>query len=179
MRIEYGSLDVSRQSTPPSLPAGRRYNTPLPSGPIVPTRGTTMKILPLAAELNSVLEKEASSVLEMLSDLGRRFYFPRGIISQSAEAKAKAHRFNATIGIATEKGGPMHLPSLQQYFRLDPAEVYPYAPTGGKPALREAWREKQLRENPRMQGKETGLPIVTAALTHGLGLISELFVNPG
>lgn len=138
-----------------------------------------MKILPLAAELNSVLEKEAPSVLEMLSDLGRRFYFPRGIISQSAEAKAKAHRFNATIGIATEKGRPMHLPSLQQYFRLDPAEVYPYAPTGGKPALREAWREKQLRENPLMRGKETGLPIVTAALTHGLGLVSELFVNPG
>lgn len=138
-----------------------------------------MKIPPLAAELNSVLEKEAPPLLEMLSDLGRRFYFPRGIISQSAEAKAKAHRFNATIGIATEKGGPMHLPSLQQYFRLDPAEVYPYAPTGGKPALREAWREKQLRENPRLRGKETGLPIVTAALTHGLGLVSELFVNPG
>ena len=138
-----------------------------------------MKILPLAAELNSTLEKEAPQVLEMLSDLGRRFYFPKGIISQSAEAKSKAHKFNATIGIATEGGGPMHLPSLQKHFHLDPADVYPYAPTGGKPALREAWHRKQLKENPRMQGKPAGLPIVTAALTHGLGLVSELFVNPG
>jgi aspartate/methionine/tyrosine aminotransferase len=138
-----------------------------------------MKILPLAAELNATLEKEAPQVLEMLSDLGRRFYFPKGIISQSAEAKAKAHRFNATIGIATEGGGPMHLASLQKYFTLDPADLYPYAPTGGKPALREAWKKKQLRENPSMQGKAVGLPIVTAALTHGLGLVSELFVNPG
>jgi aspartate/methionine/tyrosine aminotransferase len=30
-----------------------------------------------------------------------------------------------------------------------------------------------------MAGKKLGSPIVTAALTHGLGLISELFVNPG
>ena len=138
-----------------------------------------MKILPLAAELNSVLEKEASPVLEMLSDLGRRYYFPKGIISQSAEAKAKAHRFNATIGIATEGRQPMHLPAVQKFFHMDPSDLYPYAPTGGKQALREAWREKQLRENPRMRGKELSLPVVTAALTHGLGLIGELFVNPG
>jgi aspartate/methionine/tyrosine aminotransferase len=138
-----------------------------------------MKIPPLAAELNALLEKEAPAVLDMLSDLGRRFYFPKGIISQSAEAKAKAHRFNATIGIATEKGGPMHLPSLQKYFNLEAADLYPYAPTGGKPALREAWRKKQQRENPSQREKKTGLPIVTAALTHGLGLVSELFVNPG
>jgi aspartate/methionine/tyrosine aminotransferase len=138
-----------------------------------------MKILPLAAELNQILEKEAPPVLEMLSDLGRRYYFPKGIISQSAEAKAKAHRFNATIGIATEGRKPMHLPVVQQFFHMDPADLYPYAPTGGKQALREAWREKQLRENPRMRGKQLSLPVVTAALTHGLGLVSELFVNPG
>jgi len=138
-----------------------------------------MKILPLAAELNSILEREAPQALHMLSALGKRFYFPKGIISQSAEAKAKAHRFNATIGIATEKGGPMHLQSLQKYFQMDPADLYPYAPTGGKQALREAWKEKQLRENPSQRGKTTSLPIVTAALTHGLGLASELFVDPG
>jgi aspartate/methionine/tyrosine aminotransferase len=138
-----------------------------------------MKILPLAAELNATLEAEAPAVLHMLSDLGKRYYFPRGIISQSAEAKAKAHRFNATIGIATERGGPMHLPSLQRYFQLDPTDLYPYAPTGGKPALREAWRKKQLAENPRMRDKAAGLPIVTAALTHGLSLASELFVGAG
>ena len=138
-----------------------------------------MKIPPLAAELNQILQKEAPPVLEMLSDMGRRFYFPKGIISQSAEAKAKAHKFNATIGIATERGVPMHLPCVQKFFNLDPADLYPYAPTGGKPALRDAWREKQLRENPLMRGKVLSPAIVTAALTHGLGVVSELFVNPG
>jgi hypothetical protein len=85
-----------------------------------------MKIPPLAQELNAVLEKEAPAVLAMLSGLGKRFYFPKGILSQSAEAKARAHRFNATIGIATEKGGPMHLPSLQKCFQgMEPRDLYP------------------------------------------------------
>lgn len=138
-----------------------------------------MKLHPLAAELNATLQKEAPPVLDMLSALGKRFYFPKGIISQSAEAKAKAHRFNATIGIATEKGIPMHLPSIHRHFNLEAKDVYPYAPTGGKPELREAWRRKQLRENPRMHGKVLSPAIVTAALTHGLGVVSELFVDPG
>lgn len=138
-----------------------------------------MKILPLAQELNKTLASEAPPILDMLSDLGRRFYFPKGIISQSAEAKAKAHRYNATIGIATEKGQPMHLSCVQEHFNLDPVDLYPYAPTGGKPALREAWRKKQLAENPLMRGKALGTPIVTAALTHGLSLVGELFVGPG
>ena len=64
---------------------------------------------PLARELNAELERSSPAVLAMLSPLGRRLYFPRGILSQSAEASERAHRFNATIGIATEGDGPMHL----------------------------------------------------------------------
>ena len=30
-----------------------------------------------------------------------------------------------------------------------------------------------------MQNKSIGLPIVTNALTHGLSIIADLFVNPG
>lgn len=139
-----------------------------------------MKIPPLGVELNSTLEREAPPVLDLLSDLGKRFYFPRGILSQSAEAKAKAHRFNATIGIATEGGGPMHLSVLRKQLPgLEPKDVFPYAPPAGKPELRALWRKKQLAENPRMGGKTLGEPIVTAALTHGLGLVSELFIDPG
>ena len=62
---------------------------------------------PLARDLNDRLLAAAPEVLEMLSGLGRRLYFPKGILSQSAEANQKAHRFNATIGIATEGDGPM------------------------------------------------------------------------
>ena len=48
----------------------------------------------------------------MLSDLGKRLFFPKGILAQAAEAKEKAKRYDATIGIAREKGKPMFLPSV-------------------------------------------------------------------
>src|SRR5271167_1648798 len=96
---------------------------------------------PLARELNATLEKSAPEILAMLSPLGRRLYFPKGILSQSAEAKQKAKRFNATIGIATEGKGPMYLPSIHQHFRgLSPGDVYNYAPPAGRPELRLRWK---------------------------------------
>jgi aspartate/methionine/tyrosine aminotransferase len=138
------------------------------------------KLNPLAQELNARLEAAAPEVLEMLSPLGRRLYFPKGILSQSAEAKERAHRFNATIGIATEGGEAMHLRSVQrQLGDVAPNEAYPYAPAAGRPGLRERWREKMLAENPSMRGKVFGQPIVTSALTHGLSLVGDLFVAPG
>ncbi|MBW2713254.1 MAG: aminotransferase class I/II-fold pyridoxal phosphate-dependent enzyme, partial [Deltaproteobacteria bacterium] len=135
---------------------------------------------PLAQGLNSSLQQAASPVYAMLSGLGRRLYFPKGILSQGAEAKAKGKRFNATVGIATEKGGPLYLESIQQYLTgLEPAEVYPYAPPAGKPGLRKLWREKMLAENPSLAGKIFGDPIVTSAITHGLALVGDLFVEEG
>jgi aspartate/methionine/tyrosine aminotransferase len=135
---------------------------------------------PLAVELNDRLEAAAPEVLGTLSDLGRRLYFPKGILSQSAEAKKKAHTSNATIGIATEDGGPMHLPSIAAHLRdVGPAEAFPYAPPAGQPALRERWREKMLAENPSLAGKSFGLPVVSSAITHGLSLLGDLFVDPG
>lgn len=116
----------------------------------------------------------------MLSPLGRRLYFPKGILSQSAEAKQKGTRFNATIGIATEGGAPMYLPSMHRHLDgIAPNDAYNYAPPAGRPALRERWREKILAENPSLRGKVWGLPITTSALTHGLALVGDLFVGEG
>jgi aspartate/methionine/tyrosine aminotransferase len=135
---------------------------------------------PLAAELNELLEKNNPHVLAMLSDLGRNLFFPKGILSQSAEAKEKAHKFNATIGTATENGGPMFLQCIQDKLSaFNPADIYPYAPPAGKPRLRQLWREKMLKENPSQQGKHFGMPIVTNALTHGLSIIADMFVEEG
>ncbi|MDE0886681.1 MAG: aminotransferase class I/II-fold pyridoxal phosphate-dependent enzyme [Myxococcota bacterium] len=135
---------------------------------------------PLALELNGQLEEKAPEVLAMLSEYGRRLYFPKGILSQSAEAKEKAHRFNATIGIATQDGGPMYLPSVhRQLADVETADAYPYAPVPGRPGLRAHWRDKIVTENPGLAGKSFGLPVVTAAITHGLALASELFVDEG
>ena len=137
------------------------------------------QVNPLAADLNQTLKDQAPEVFEMLSAYGRRIYFPKGILSQSAEAKAKAHRFNATIGIATEGGQAMHLESIQQHLQgLDPDEVYPYAPAPGRPGLRSQWHAKLEGENPSLKGKRFGLPIVTSAITHGISLVGELFLDP-
>jgi len=93
---------------------------------------------PLAQALNDTLEKAAPEVLAMLSPLGRRLYFPKGILSQSAEAKQKAKRFNATIGIATERKGPMYLPSIQQHLEgIAPGDAFNYAAPAGRADLRE------------------------------------------
>ncbi|MBW2382330.1 MAG: aminotransferase class I/II-fold pyridoxal phosphate-dependent enzyme [Deltaproteobacteria bacterium] len=145
-----------------------------------PATDPPTKLSPLAQGLNDRLEAAAPAVLKMLSEYGRRLYFPKGILSQSAEASEKAHRFNATIGIATEGDGPMYLPSIQQHLAdIDPKDAYTYAPTPGRPGLRAAWRDKLLKENPSLPGRSFGLPIVTSAITHGLGLVGDLFVDPG
>lgn len=136
---------------------------------------------PLAQKLNETLQQENHHVYDMLSDLGKQIYFPKeGILSQSAEAKAKAKKYNATIGIALENGEPMHLKAIQDTLSAyAPKDIYEYAPPAGKPELRAAWRKKMLEENPSLEGKKFGNPLVTNALTHGLSIVADLFAGPG
>jgi aspartate/methionine/tyrosine aminotransferase len=132
----------------------------------------------LANELNRTILKESPDVFEMLSGLGREFYFPKGILTQSAEAKQKATRYNATIGIARENGVAMHLPSVMRRFAaLSPDDTLPYAPSFGLPALRTKWREHIQAVNPSLAGQAVSLPVVTGGVTHGLSLVADLFVN--
>jgi aspartate/methionine/tyrosine aminotransferase len=142
------------------------------------TPGT--EIRPLAAELNEIIERENPHVFSMLSDFAKRIYFPKGILAQSAEAKEKAKRYDATIGIACENGRPMHLPSVMQFFNgLSPAEALTYAPATGRPDLRERWRAELAAKNPGLRGKGFSIPIVTSGVTHALSLVGDLFVNKG
>ena len=64
----------------------------------------------LAEELNNTLSD--SVAYGFLSPVGRRMYFPKGIVAQSDEAKEKAKKFNATVGLATEKGQPFYLQDI-------------------------------------------------------------------
>src|SRR5690606_15235823 len=136
---------------------------------------------PLAEQLNESLRAGNAHLFEMLSTLGKEIYFPKeGILSQSAEASSLAKKFNATIGIATENGGPMHLAVIQNSLSAyKPQDLYPYAPPAGKPELRTVWRDKMIRENPSLDGKSFGNPVVTNALTHGLSIVADLFVDEG
>ncbi|WP_040950238.1 aminotransferase class I/II-fold pyridoxal phosphate-dependent enzyme [Gorillibacterium massiliense] len=136
---------------------------------------------PQAAQLNETIHKANPHVYDMLSTLGKEIYFPKlGILSQSAEAKTKAKKFNATIGTALENGTPMHLGVIQETLSAyDPKDLYEYAPAPGKPELRAAWLKKMVADNPSMAGKSFSNPIVTNALTHGLSIVADLFADSG
>jgi aspartate/methionine/tyrosine aminotransferase len=132
----------------------------------------------LAKKLNEELSKYNTNIYDLLSDTGKKLYYPKGILSQSDEASKKASRFNATIGIATEQNIPMHFSHIQETLKsYSPKDIYPYAPASGKSPLREEWKRKLLKENPSLKDKTFGLPIVTNALTHGLSVVADLFVN--
>ena len=135
---------------------------------------------PLATELNEQLRAASPAVFALLSELGKRIYLPRGILSQTAEAGAKAHRFNATRAIASEDGDMMHLAVSRELVPTLPLEgIYGYAPVLGQPELREAWKTHLLKENPSLAKATLRLPIVTSGMTHGFSLLAELFVDSG
>lgn len=133
----------------------------------------------LATQLNETLK--ATSAYSMLSDYGRRMYVPKGIIVQSAEAKQKANKYNATIGVALEKGTAMCIPAMKAQFAdtMKVGEIFPYAPMGGVPALRKIWKDEMFLKNPDLAGKEISLPIVTSGLTNALSLVCSLFLDKG
>ncbi|TVQ22985.1 MAG: aminotransferase class I/II-fold pyridoxal phosphate-dependent enzyme [Spirochaetaceae bacterium] len=133
---------------------------------------------PLASQLNTVLDTTVAG--RLLSGLGRRMYFPKGIVAQTSEANARAHRFNATVGMAVSDGEPMVLSGLQRLTSgLTPTETVAYAPTPGVPELRSLWKQEMLRKNPSLSGVPTSNPMVTGGLTNGLFHIGELFLDDG
>ena len=133
---------------------------------------------PLAQEMNQLLEGSVAGAL--LSDLGRRIYFPRGIVAQSAEAKKHAKRANATIGMALREGKPVYLPAIRSLIPdLDPEEIFPYAPTQGVEKLREAWKKEIIQKNPDIGSTPFSLPLVVPGLTAGISTLADLFAGPG
>tara|TARA_Y100000310_G_scaffold332444_1_gene408032 strand:- start:7193 stop:8479 length:1287 start_codon:yes stop_codon:yes gene_type:complete len=136
-----------------------------------------MDINQQAEELNNIIKQDNPVIYNILSDKGKAIFFPKqGIVAQAIEAKGK--KINATAGAAIEDDGtPMRLDSIAKNILLDPKETFPYAPSYGKPELRQAWLEQIKKKNPSLAAK-TSLPIVTNALTHGLSMVAYLFICP-
>ncbi len=135
---------------------------------------------PLAKELNEIIQEANGHIYEMLSEVGKNLFFPKGILTQSAEAKERAHKYNATIGMAMEKGDTMHLPSVMAMIDgLKPSEALTYAPSFGIMPLRSAWKDEMLKKNPSLAGKSISLPVVTNAITHGMSVIGDMWVDRG
>jgi aspartate/methionine/tyrosine aminotransferase len=133
---------------------------------------------PLASELNAILAGTVADAF--LSSLGKRLFFPKGIVAQSAEAKKHATRANATIGIATHAGKPVFLPAIRTLVPgLDPDEIFPYAPTQGVEKLREQWKKEICRKNPDIGDAPFSLPLVVPGLTCGISTLADLFADTG
>jgi aspartate/tyrosine/aromatic aminotransferase len=134
---------------------------------------------PIAQDLNRIIEKGNPHIMEMLSEMGKNLFFPKGILSQSAEAREKAHKINATIGIATERGGTMHFSSVMGSIdSIRPKESLTYAPSFGIASLRKVWQDSLFKKNPSLEGKTISLPIVTSGITHAISMFADIWLDP-
>lgn len=131
---------------------------------------------PLALELNETLK--GSVVDALFSDMGKRLYFPNGIISQGGEAAKDAHFANGTIGMAVAGGSPVELDSYKKNMpTLNSRETVAYAKTAGSPDIRALWKEKIIEKNPLLKGKNFSLPVLVPGLTAVLSYVADLFVD--
>ncbi len=130
----------------------------------------------LAQGLNTTLN--GTIIDSMFSDLGRRIYFPKGIIAQSVEAKKMGNTANATIGMSCVDRKPIILPSVQKELpNLTSAEAVAYAPTAGDLELRELWKKSLIEKNPDLEKKTFSLPVVVPGLTAGISYLCDLFIS--
>ena len=132
---------------------------------------------PQAEELNKIIQEKSSIVYELLSERGKNIFFPKkGILGQTAEAKGT--KINATIGAAVEDdGSPMRLEAIASKVNLDPSQVFPYAPSYGRPDIRAKWKSMIYEKNPSLANVELSLPVVTNALTHGISMAGYMFLD--
>lgn len=132
---------------------------------------------PQAEALNADIRKNNPAIYKMLSQKGRNIFFPgKGILGQTADARNKS--INATIGAAIEEdGSPVRMNLLENMTTLPPDQVFPYAPSFGRPDLRDKWKKLIYQKNPGLEEQPISLPIVTSALTHALSIIGYLFID--
>ncbi|MCK6506516.1 aminotransferase class I/II-fold pyridoxal phosphate-dependent enzyme [Myxococcota bacterium] len=130
-----------------------------------------------AQALNDTLARHHPAAAACLSPLGRSLFFPRGIPSQSAEARDCP--INATIGQVTDgHGHALALPAiLSALGGLDGDEAVLYTAQGGRRDLRERWAAHIAADAPGAP-VDISLPVVAAGLTHGLELAAALFAGP-
>ena len=131
-----------------------------------------------AEKTNNILKENAPQIFELLSNYGKRAFFPsQGILAQTAEAKSKAYRYNATIGIATEENQAMALKSVAEQINHTNYDYLKYAPSQGIKELREKWKSLLIEKNPSLKNQNFSLPLIVNGLTHGVYLAMRLFLN--
>lgn len=129
--------------------------------------------------LNNTIKQVNPKVIEMLSERGKNIFFPKlGILAQSAQAKGK--KINATIGEAVEDDGTsMHLPEFDGLLNVPVSNIFPYAPSFGKPEFRNVWKSSIYRKNPSLGETLISNPVATNGLTHGISMAGYMFADAG
>ena len=104
---------------------------------------------PLAKALNDDIASSKNAAFELLSEKGKRIFFPsKGILGQSAEARKT--EINATIGTAFEEdGSPLCLECIEELVNLASQSLL-YTPSYGLPELRERWKDMIYAKNPSL-----------------------------
>lgn len=132
----------------------------------------------IAIELNNTLK--GTQIEKLLSEFGKRVFFPKGIVAQAAEAGEKAHKHNATAGMAFQNSLPLILESIDSKVQgIEPKDYITYAPTPGDKELRNLWLNEIIKKNPSLKNIHTSLPMVVPGLTSGISNTADLFLNPG
>ena len=134
----------------------------------------------LAAATNEAIGDASPALLQLLSPLGRRAYFPPDIPFQAAQARGKT--YNATIGQITDGyGQAVPVRALAEGLSGLPAasrnRALLYSPVEGIPEVRRAWRAWQRRN--QGDAPPSTLPVVVGGLTHGLAIAADLFGGEG
>ncbi|MAG13049.1 MAG: aminotransferase class I/II [Spirochaetales bacterium] len=131
----------------------------------------------LAVQLNNILDSCVAG--HLLSETGRRMYFPKGIAAQAAEAGRFAKVQNASVGMAVSDKSPMIIPALHSLApKLNASDLVEYAPNAGDRRLRTLWKEMLVKKNPNLAGAEISNPTVVAGITNGISQIADLFIDP-
>lgn len=136
-----------------------------------------MSIHPEAQDRNDRIKAINPAILEALSPLGKRSFFPKGIPFQAAQSKNC--QINATIGQITDgAGNPLPLaPMAEKLSALNARDAFLYSPIQGRDTARKAWHAKLVKEDARME--QVGLGVVSAGICHALNMAAELFFAEG
>ncbi|NJK93547.1 MAG: aminotransferase class I/II-fold pyridoxal phosphate-dependent enzyme, partial [Bacteroidales bacterium] len=76
-----------------------------------------------------------------------------------------------------DDGTSMHLPAFDSLINLPVNSIFPYAPSFGKPELRELWKSFIFKKNPSLNNTIISKPIATNGLTHGISILGYLFTD--
>lgn len=122
-------------------------------------------------------DTNSSHVLhKLLSRLGKRIYFPEGIVAQAEQSQNA--KIRATAGMALNNSSVIVLPELQEQLpNFTSTEIVAYAPVAGLPQLRAKWKERMIKNNPSINIDCISTPMVTSGLTHAISNILHLMLD--